>query len=44
MSKNSGNKRPNNVEQYNSSSAPTVWIVVAISVVLAVVALMETAI
>ena len=42
MSKEQGNKRPNTIEHYNSSSAPTVWIVVAVSLVLAVIAVMET--
>jgi len=42
MSKDSSTKRPQNAAQYNSSSMPTVLIVVAISTVMAIVALMGT--
>ena len=43
MSKNTRVERSKETERYNSSSAPAVWIVIAASAVLAVVALIGAA-
>lgn len=42
MSKDSNTKRTQSAAQYNSSSTQTVWIVIAISAVMVIVALMGT--